>query len=251
MQVGLDTLLTMTIDIEAMLGLLLLFAWVQNTGIHSVAWWGFSYLLRAFSIFLFGMYGTASDWVTIDLANATLFISFGLMWVGARVFGGRSVQPLAIIAGAVLWLFASRTSYLIESQNVSVLLGTSIITAYTWLTAYEFWRGGDDPLMSRWPTILVLAAYGALLLLHTPLGAILPWTTNNEIFASAWLTTLSFGGVVVHDRGGVPLLAVAKERNESRQRPLPLRHGGGRSIFTRRMMPRVPTSTREALLTIL
>ncbi len=31
MQVGLDTLLLMTVDIEAMLGLLLLFVWVQNT----------------------------------------------------------------------------------------------------------------------------------------------------------------------------------------------------------------------------
>src|ERR1017187_3758287 len=40
MQVGLDTLLLMTVDIEAMLGLLLLFTWVQNTSIQAVAWWG-------------------------------------------------------------------------------------------------------------------------------------------------------------------------------------------------------------------
>jgi hypothetical protein len=223
MQLDLDALLTMTIDIEAMLGLLLLFAWVQNTRIHAVAWWGFSYLLRAFSIFLFGMYGTAADWITIDLANATLFISFALMWVGARLFGGRPMQPLALIAGAVLWLFASRTSYLTESQNVSVLLGTGIITAYTWLTAYEFWRGRDDPLMSRWPTILVLAAYGALVLLHTPLGALLPWTMNNEIFASAWLTTLSFGALLFTIAVAFLLLAMAKERNESRQKTITAR----------------------------
>ena len=41
MQFGLDTLLLMTIDIEAMLGLLLLFAWVQNTSIHAVVCVGF------------------------------------------------------------------------------------------------------------------------------------------------------------------------------------------------------------------
>jgi hypothetical protein len=223
MQVGLDTLLLMTVDIEAMLGLLLLFAWVQNTSIHAVAWWGFAYLLRAFSIVLFGMYGTVSELITIDLANATLFISFALTWAGARVFGGRSVQLLALVAGAALWLLASRTPFLIESQNVRVLLGSGIIAAYTWLAAYEFWRGRNDPLISRWPTILVLAAYGAQVLLHTPLSAILPWTTDNHLFASAWLTTISFGALLFTIAVAFLFLAIAKERNEARQQTITAR----------------------------
>ena len=220
MQVGLDTLLLMTVDIEAMLGLLLLFAWVQNTSIHAVAWWGFAYLLRAFSIVLFGMYGTVSELITIDLANAALFISFALTWMGTRVFGGRSVQPLALFAGAALWLLASRTPFLVESQDVRVLLGSGIITAYTWLTAYEFWRGRNDPLISRWPTIFVLAAYGAQVLLHTPLSAILPWTTDNHLFASAWLTTISFGTLLFTIAVAFLFLAIAKERSESRQKTI-------------------------------
>lgn len=233
MQVGLESLLTMTVDIEAMLGLLLLFAWVQNTSIHSVAWWGFAYLLRAGSIFLFGMYGTASELITIDLANAILFISFAITWTGARVFGGRSVQPLALVAGAALWLLASRTTFLVDSQNVRVLLGSGIITAYTWLTAYEFWRDRNDPLISRWPTIFVFVAYGSLVLLHTPLGAILPWTTNNEIFASAWLTTLSFGALLFTIAVAFLLLAIAKERNESRQKTITARLWRWPAYFSR------------------
>ena len=220
MQVGLDTLLLMTVDIEAMLGLLLLFAWVQNTSIHAVAWWGFAYLLRAFSIVLFGMYGTVSELITIDLANAALFISFALTWMGTRVFGGRSVQPLALAAGAALWLIASRMQFLIDSQNVRVLLGSGIITAYTWLAAYEFWRGRNDPLISRWPTIFVLAAYGAQVLLHTPLSALLPWSTDNHLFASAWLTTISFGALLFTIAVAFLLLAIAKERSESRQKTI-------------------------------
>jgi uncharacterized membrane protein (DUF485 family) len=223
MQVGLDTLLTMTVNIEAMLGLLLLFAWVQNTSIHAVAWWGFAYLLRACSISLFGMYGTVSDLITIDLANAILFISFASTWMGARVFGGRSVQPFALVAGAALWLIASRARFLIDSQNISVLLGSGIITAYTWLAAYEFWRGRDDPLISRWPTIFVLAAYGAQILLHTPLSAILPWTTDNHLISSAWLTTISFGTLLFTIAVAFLFLAIAKERNESRQKTITVR----------------------------
>ena len=56
---GLDvnTLFLVTIYVEAMLGLLLLFAWIQNSSIHAVAWWGCAHLLRAASVVLFGMYG--------------------------------------------------------------------------------------------------------------------------------------------------------------------------------------------------
>jgi hypothetical protein len=223
MQFGLDALLTMTVDIEAMLGLLLLFVWVQNTSIRAVIWWGFAYLLRACSIFLFGLYGTVSELITIDLANAILFISFALTWAGARVFGGRSVQPLALVAGAALWLLASRTSFLIDSQSVRVLLGSGIITAYTWLAAYEFWLGRNDPLISRWPTIVVLATYGAQVLLHTPLSAILPWTTDNQLFASAWLTTISFGALLFTIAVAFLFLAIAKERNETRQQTITAR----------------------------
>jgi hypothetical protein len=223
MQVGLDTLLLMTVDIEAMLGLLLLLSWAQNTSIHAVAWWGFAYLLRACSILLFSMYGTVSELITIDLANALLFISFALTWTGARVFGGRTVQPLALAAGAVLWLLASRTPLLVDSQNVRVQFGSGIITAYTWLTAYEFWRGRNDPLISRWPAIFVLVAYGAQVLLHTPLSAVLPWTAENQIFASAWLTTISVGALLFTIAVAFLLLAIAKERNESRQKKITAR----------------------------
>ncbi len=69
---GLDvnTLFLVTIYVEAMLGLLLLFAWIQNANIHAVAWWGCAHLLRAASVMLFGMYGTVSEAISIDLANA-------------------------------------------------------------------------------------------------------------------------------------------------------------------------------------
>ena len=45
MNLDVNTLFLVTIYVEAILGLLLLFAWVQNTSIHAVAWWGFADLL--------------------------------------------------------------------------------------------------------------------------------------------------------------------------------------------------------------
>ena len=47
MSLDVNTLFMVTIYVEAILGLLLLFVWVQNTAIRAVAWWGFAHLIRA------------------------------------------------------------------------------------------------------------------------------------------------------------------------------------------------------------
>lgn len=75
MQLELNTLLLVTVYVEALLGLLLLFAWVQNSQIYAVVWWAFAHFLRAGSIFLFGMYGAVSNIIAIDIANSLLFTS--------------------------------------------------------------------------------------------------------------------------------------------------------------------------------
>jgi hypothetical protein len=97
MNLDINTLFLVTIYVEAILGLLLLFAWVQNTQISAVAWWGAAHLLRAGSVVLFGMYGNVSDAISIDLANALLLLSFAITWTGSRVFDGRPPLPMYIV----------------------------------------------------------------------------------------------------------------------------------------------------------
>ncbi len=157
-----NILFLVTIYVEAILGLLLLFAWTQNTSITAVAWWGFAHLLRAASVVLFGMYGSVSDLISIDLANAILFTAFAVTWTGARVFDHRKVKPFLLFGGALLWLVASRVPGIADSWDVRVLLSSGIITSYTWATAYEFWRGRSEPLVSRWPAIFMLFTHGSL-----------------------------------------------------------------------------------------
>ena len=98
------------------------------------------------------------------------------------------------------------------------LLASGIITTYTWLTAYEFWRGRSEPLVSRWPAIFMLFAHGALFLLRTPLFAMLPWSPANQVFDSVWLTVLSFEALLFTIAIAFILLAMAKERTEYRHK---------------------------------
>jgi diguanylate cyclase (GGDEF)-like protein len=218
MNLDVNTLFMVTIYVEAILGLLLLFAWAQNTQIHAVAWWGFAHLIRAASIVLFGMYGNAPDLITIDLANALLFTAFAVTWTGARVFDGRPVEPVYLVTGAVIWLLVCRLPVLADAVDARAMIASGIITSYTWLTAYEFWRGRSEQLVSRWPAIFMLFAHGALFLLRTPLVTILPWSPTNRMFGSVWLTVLSFEALLFTISIAFILLAMAKERTELRHR---------------------------------
>ena len=219
MKLDVNTLFMVTIYVEAILGLLLLFAWAQNMAIRAVCWWGFAHMIRAASVVLFGLYGSAPDLITIDLANALLFTAFAVTWTGARVFDGRPVEPVYLVTGAVLWLLICRLPVLADAIDLRALIASGIITAYTWLTAYEFWRGRCEQLVSRWPAIFMLFAHGALFLLRTPLVKLLPWTPgNSDLFGSVWLTVLSFEALLFTISIAFILLAMAKERTELRHR---------------------------------
>jgi diguanylate cyclase (GGDEF)-like protein len=219
MNLDINTLFLVTIYVEAILGLLLLFAWAQNTAITAVAWWGFAHLLRAASVTLFGLYGSVSDIISIDLANAILFTSFAVTWTGARLFDHRKPEFVLLLAGAALWLVACRIPGFTDSFDLRVLLSSGIITAYTWAAAFEFWRGRSEPLVSRWPAIFMLFAHGALYLLRTPLGDLLPWLTrNNPLLESVWLSVLSLEALLFTIAIAFILLAMAKERAEYRHK---------------------------------
>src|SRR5882757_1789615 len=88
-----SNLFSVSIYVESMLGLLLLYMWVQNFEIRAVAWWGSAHLLRAGSISLFGLYGQVHDLITIDLSNVILLTSFATTWIGTRLYAGRKMNP--------------------------------------------------------------------------------------------------------------------------------------------------------------
>ena len=128
MNLDVNTLFLVTIYVEAILGLLLLFAWIQNPSIRGVAWWGCAHLMRAASIVLFGMFGAVSDAISIDLANALLFLSFAVTWTGARVFDGRKVLPMYLVMGPVVWLVVSHLPAFAGAIDLRILITSGIMS---------------------------------------------------------------------------------------------------------------------------
>jgi diguanylate cyclase (GGDEF)-like protein len=102
--------------------------------------------------------------------------------------------------------------------DLRLLVGSGIVAAYTWLTAYEFWRGRDEALVSRWPAIFMLFAHGALFLLRTPLGAASHLAPGDKLAMSGWFELLSLEALLFTISIAFILLAMAKERTEYRHR---------------------------------
>src|SRR6478735_9309771 len=210
-----NTLFLLTIDVEAILGLLLLLVWVQSTRVHAVAWWASAHLMRAVSVMLYGLYGSVPDLISIDLANVILFSSFGVTWNGARVFNGREPLPGSLIAGAGVWLLAAQWG---SGPEIRGQLSALIIATYTWLTAHEFWRARSEPLVSRWPAITLFFSYGAMFLFRTPINALVHDRESETFLASAWLSVLSLESFLMTIATAFILLAMSKERTELRHK---------------------------------
>ena len=214
MKLDVHTLFLLTMYVEAILGLLLFLAWVQHLGTRAMAWWGGAYLVRCMSIAVYGMYGVLPNFVTIELAGALLFTSYGIIWAGARVFNRRPIGPGLLLAGAVAWMAACRTPVFESSEELRNLLSAAIIAGYSAAAAYELWRGRTETLVSRWPAIVLLGAHAALFLLRTPLTFVPDAAASQAALSSAWLTVLSPEALLFTIAIAFVLLAMGKERAE-------------------------------------
>jgi len=213
MPADVNALFTLSVDVEAMLGVLLLYIWVQNIDVRAVAWWGTAHLLRAGSILLFATYGHLANAITIDFANAMLLISFAVTWTGARLFTGRKTNVAFILGGTIIWLIACQIPQVANSAAAKALLSSAIITAYTWLTAVEFWRDKEGQLVSRLPAFCLLFAQGTLFLARTSHGVLIAHGPSTApLFGSIWLTAWSSDALVFTMAIAFILMAMAKER---------------------------------------
>src|SRR6266702_696419 len=85
-----STLFVVATCVTILLGLFLLFAWIQDR-VHALAWWGTAYLIGGFSVAAWSIEGLVSPPLPSGTANALLFVACGMMWNAARLFHGHRV----------------------------------------------------------------------------------------------------------------------------------------------------------------
>jgi diguanylate cyclase (GGDEF)-like protein len=214
MNLDIGTLSVVTVFVTALLGALLVFAGVQNRSTRAPMWWGAAYILGASGLGLLSMRGRAPDFVTIDIANALVLLGYGVTWAGARIFDGRKVRPLIVVFAPVLWLLACRMPIFAADTNLRIAVGSTMLAMLAMAIAEEFWRGRDEPLMSRWPTVIVLFAYAAALLARIPVVYFSPFANNNSLLSGLTFAVLAFGALLFTVVLAFLLLNMTKERTE-------------------------------------
>lgn len=214
MKLDIWTLFVVTIFIMGMGGLLLLFTWLQNRRTTALLWWGATFIILTPATALFALRGSVSEFWSIHISNALFLVAYGTLWTGTRVFGGREPRLPWILAGAIIWLVACQFDSFMQSMQARMVLASILIDAYCFAFIWELWRGRGDRLISRWPTMALMAFHASLYLVRIPFANYLPFPMGAlpQTHSAATFMVFSF---LFHTFGmAFLLLALAKERAE-------------------------------------
>ncbi len=206
-----STLFVVATCVTILLGLFLLFAWIQDR-VHALAWWGTAYLIGGFSVAAWSIEGLVSPPLPSGTANALLFVACGMMWNAARLFHGRRVLWGALAAGGTAWLIACMFTEFVESTGARIMLSSVIVSTYTFLTATELWRERRKRLLQRWPAIFVPMLHGAVFLFPIPLASALPSDSGIASLASGWIAVFAIETMLYVVGTAFIVLVLAKER---------------------------------------
>ncbi|MEA2904591.1 MAG: hypothetical protein QOI12_1978 [Alphaproteobacteria bacterium] len=213
MHLDVGTLSVVTVFVTALLGALLVFAGLQNRSIRAPMWWGAAHIIGAAGLALVTSRGAVADFIAIDIGNALVLLGYGLTWAGARLFDGRKVQPLVVVFAPVIWILACRVPAFAGDVNLRLVVVSAMLAMLAAATAEEFWRGLKEPLMSRWPTVIVLLAYSAALLARIPATYFSP-VLQNSLMGGVSFALLAFGTLLFTVVMAFLLLNMTKERTE-------------------------------------
>ncbi|MEX0752590.1 MAG: GGDEF domain-containing protein [Xanthobacteraceae bacterium] len=199
---------------SALMGLFLFFAWIQDRAMHALAWWGAAYLLGGAGIALWIADAAVSPPLPYGFSNALLFFACGMIWNGARLFYGRRNQPIALSAGAAIWMLACQFPAFAQSSTDQVVLSSLIVSAYTFLTARELWRDRRRQSRSHWAAIFVPILHGMVFLPPIPLAFMLP-SGPRALLLSGWMAVFTLETLLYAVGAAFIVLMMAKERAEN------------------------------------
>jgi len=198
--------------LSAMLGALLLFAWMHNRKLHSLAWWGATFSLFAIGIGMANLGHGAPGYFVLLVANALVALAYGVLYAGCRTFNNRTSRPSAIICGAVAWIAVFPIIH--ETANARLLLLSLIAGGYAALSAWELWRHAPQRLTSQKAAVILLFALAAFNLVRALLALKLTSIAWIDAFANRWSADMALVLVVYAPALAFVFLSMAKERIE-------------------------------------
>jgi diguanylate cyclase (GGDEF)-like protein len=214
MHLDVQTLSVVTVFITALLGALLVFAGLQNRSIRAPMWWGAAHIVNASGLGLLSSQGSAPEFLANDLANALVLLGYALTWSGARIFDSRKVHVLQVLVAPAIWLVLCRIPAFADNPRLQIIVVSTMLAVLALRAAEELWRGRDEPLMSRWPSVIVLIAYAAVLLARVPASLLSQSFEGDPLMRGVSFALLAFGSLLFTVVMAFLQLNMTKERTE-------------------------------------
>ena len=211
MSLDIGTLFVIATCVTLLLGLFLLFAWMQE-GLTALAWWGAAYLVGGVSGALWRLDADLSPLLPTGIADVLLFIAVGMIWTAARLFHGRPICWGAMCFGAVVWLAACMVSpWGSDAPMMRIIIGSTIVAVYTFMIAAELSRERRKSLIRRWPALFVPMLHGAIFLFPVALASL-----GVRSLATGWIAVFAIEVVLYVVGAAFIVLVLAKDRTVDR-----------------------------------
>jgi diguanylate cyclase (GGDEF)-like protein len=204
------TLLVTAGCVTSLLGLFLLFAWLQDR-IAALAWWGIAYLIGGAAAVIWRLEELMWLPVPQSILDISLFIALGMIWTAARVFHGREVRWVTMCAGAGVWTAADVLHAVPHTPAVRIMLSSVIVATYTFMIAVELWRERRKSLIRRWPSLLVPMLHGAVFLFPVAFASL-----GMRSLSTGWISVFAIEITLYVVGAAFIVLVLAKDRTVSR-----------------------------------
>jgi diguanylate cyclase (GGDEF)-like protein len=212
------TVLSITTLLSLTIGVLLLCSGSPRRGDPSLRLWGAGDLLAAVGILLLSQRGIWNDRLTIDVANAFIVLTYACFWCGTRQFARKSLAPVIIFVGPLLWLAACQLDSFHESIVARLVLSSVLFAGYGLAACWELFRL-PEALPSKLPLLGVLSLHMAFYTARIPL-AVMHRPKAESIIHSPWIGVIATESLLFLVASSFLLVCLAKERSEGRERTL-------------------------------
>jgi len=212
------TVILFGLFVKVLLAFLFFVFWARTPRASWFAWWGGSLLFGALAAANVFLHGLRPEFAGLGIVVAALIASFGCCWQGARAFEGRAPMWLALLTAVGLWIVFSLVPVLFERTLYRVIFSSLLISLFTGLSAFEFWRGRNEPLPSRWMIVALLGSLSLIFAVRIPLAGIAPFPFGAQPESAAWMSgfnmLLFFHTIILV----VLMVAMSRERTELEHR---------------------------------
>jgi len=218
MHIDAFSILLFSFLVKVLLGVLFFVFWFRGRRAIWFAWWSATFLLGSLATAVLMIRGFSGEISAVGIGVGSLVAAFACCWQGARAFEKRPSLWLPIFAAPILWLLACLFPPFVQFTAYRVAGSSCLLAPMMALSAFEFWRGRNERLPSRWTIIVLFASIALVFAARIPLIPFAPFPFGALPMEVSWVAAFNllifFHTILL----AVLLVAISKERLEFEQR---------------------------------